>query len=292
MIDEPFSDTQGPTGPRNTPVIDGDRAYAVSCRGELQCRKFSDGSLLWRTHFVQDFEAVFIGERGSAPGATRHGNNASPLVDGPHLLVCVRGTHGAGVVCFDKTNGEVVWKSTSDQAGYAPPVVATLHGQRQVICYTVAGVVGLHRDTGEVLWRAPVKTSFARHVTTPVVEKDLVVVSSHEAGLLGIAVVRNGNAWSADIRWKNKEAAINYASPVAFDGYLYGVGPAKDLVCVKIQTGTLRWSQKSALRLGIPLSGTCGCRRSSAQVGHLRAPHLRSASNRNSRCHRWRLEPS
>lgn len=245
-IDDPFSDTQGPTGPRNTPVIDGDRVYAVSCRGELQCRKFNDGSLLWRANFVRDFEAVFIGERGSAPGASRHGNNASPLVDGPHLLVCVGGTNGAGVVCFDKIKGDVVWKSTSDQAGYAPPVVATLQGRAQVICYTATGVVGLDRATGEVLWRVPVKTSFARHVTTPIVEKDLVIVSSHEAGLLGIGVARTGDAWSAETRWKSKEAAINYASPVAVGGHLYGVGPAKDLVCVDLQSGAVRWSRKDA----------------------------------------------
>ncbi|MCC7375801.1 MAG: PQQ-like beta-propeller repeat protein [Verrucomicrobiales bacterium] len=245
-VGEPFSDTQGPTGPRNTPLIDGERVYAVTCRGQLDCRKFSDGSPLWRAHYVKDFEAVFIGERGSAPGASRHGNDGSPLVDGPHLLACVGGTNGAGVVCFDKATGAVVWKSTSDQAGYAPPVVATLHGRVQVVCYTAAGVVGLDRQSGELLWRVPVKTSFARHVTTPIVDNDFVWVSSHEAGLLGIAVGKDGDAWTAEVRWKSKEAAINYSSPVAVGGHLFGVGPARDLVCVDMKSGALRWSQKDA----------------------------------------------
>ncbi|MGE3309367.1 MAG: PQQ-binding-like beta-propeller repeat protein [Limisphaerales bacterium] len=242
-VDAPFSDSQGPTGPRNTPVVDGDRVYAVSCRGELQCRTTADGSLVWRANFVKDFQAVFIGESGSAQGASRHGNNGSPLIDGEHLLVAVGGTNGAGVVCFDKRTGAVAWKSASDQAGYAPPVVATFHGERQVVCFTAEGLVGLRRSDGLERWRFPIRTSFARHVTTPVVRDDLVVVSSHQAGLFGIRIAKEGDVWKATAAWSGKEAAMNFASPVAVDGHLYGLGPRRNLVCVEIATGKVRWSR-------------------------------------------------
>lgn len=243
-IDQPFTDTQGPTGPRNTPLIEGDLVYAVSCRGELHCRQLRDGALVWRTNYVRDFQSWFVGESGNAAGAARHGHDASPLVDGDHLLACVGGTNGAGIVCFQKRSGTVVWKSTSDLAGYAPPVVTTIHGLPQVIAFTAEGVVGLRRSDGALLWRVPVKTTFARHVTTPVVRDDLVVVSSHQAGLLGIRVVKQANDWSASSVWTNKEAAINYASPVAVEGHLYGLGPAQNLQCVEIATGKVAWSQK------------------------------------------------
>lgn len=242
-IDAPFTDSQGPTGPRNTPVVDDDTVYAVSCRGELQCRSTADGALLWRTSFVKDHEAVFIGESGSAPGASRHGNNGSPLVDGDHLIVPVGGTNGAGVVCFAKRTGAIVWKSTSDQAGYAPPVIATLHGERQVIVFNAAGLVGLRRTDGVERWRFPIRTGFARHVTTPVVHGDVVVVSSHQAGIFGIRITQDGDAWAATSAWSSKETAMNYASPVGADGYLYGVGPKKNLVCIEIATGKLQWSK-------------------------------------------------
>lgn len=246
-IDQPFSDTQGPTGPRNTPLIDGDLVYAVSCRGELQCRSFADGALVWSTNYVRDFSSSFIGEKGNAPGASRHGHNASPLVDGDHLLVCVGGTNGAGVVCFEKRTGAVVWKSTRDLAGYAPPVVTTLAGLTQVIAFTAEGVVGLRRTDGAELWRVPVKTGFARHVTTPMVWRDTVVVSSHQAGLLGIRVQRQADGWSAEVAWTNKEAAINYACPVAVGEFLYGLGPSQNLQCVEISSGRVAWSQKGII---------------------------------------------
>jgi len=242
-VDVPFSDSQGPTGPRNTPVVDDGVVYAVSCRGELQCRNTADGALLWRTSFVKDHEAVFIGESGNTPGAARHGNNGSPLVDGDHLIVGVGGTNGAGMVCFAKRTGAVIWKSTSDQAGYAPPVVASFHGERQVVCFTATGLVGLRRSDGLERWRFPIRTSFARHVTTPVIHGDIAVVSSHQAGLFGIRIAKDGYAWNATAAWSGKESAINYASPVAVDGYLYGVGPKKNLVCIDIASGKLQWSR-------------------------------------------------
>jgi hypothetical protein len=34
-VDAPFSDMQGPTGPRCTPLVDGDRVYAVSCKQSI-----------------------------------------------------------------------------------------------------------------------------------------------------------------------------------------------------------------------------------------------------------------
>ena len=36
---------------------------------------------------------------------------------------------------------------------------------------------------------------------------------------------------------------MNFASPVAVDGFVYGVGPQKNLVCVEASTGRLAWSQ-------------------------------------------------
>lgn len=242
-IDEPFSDSQGPTGPRSTPLVDGDRAYAVSCRGELQCRALADGKLIWRVNYLTNFGASFTGEKGNTPGAARHGNNGSPLVDGDHLLACPGGTNGAGVVCLDKRTGAVVWKSLDDMAGYVPPVVAELAGRRQVIAFTAEGVVGLDRRDGRELWRVPVKTAFARHAATPVVVGDLVIAGSHQAGLLGLRVTAAGDGCQVTTVWTSKEAAPNFASPVAVDGHVYGLGPAKNVVCVEAATGALKWSQ-------------------------------------------------
>jgi outer membrane protein assembly factor BamB len=237
-IDDVMKDNQGPAGPRCTPVVDGDRVYAVSCRGELQCLETATGKKVWSVNYVKDFGAVFIGEKGTAPGASRHGNNGSPLIAGDRLYACAGGTNEAGVVCLDKKTGAVIWKSQSEQAGFAPPVVLNVNGREELICFMASGALALDFN-GKLLWRFPVKTAFSRHVATPVGYKDIVVVSSHQAGMFGIRVSADG----AEQAWVSKEAAMNFSSPVVVGQYLYGVGPKADVICVDIMTGKLMWTK-------------------------------------------------
>ncbi len=242
-VDEAVGDKQGPPGPRCTPLVDGDRVYAQSVKGELHCRSVTDGKLLWRKNYTKDFEAVFIGETGQAQGATRHGNTGSPLIDGDWLIALAGGTNGAAVVALEKKSGQTVWKSQSDQAAYAAPIVATLSGVKQVIAFTCEGLIGLNFTGGKLLWRVPLKTQFSRHVTTPVVVDDIVVVASHTLGLIGTKVTKTGSEFTATQAWVSKEAAINYSSPVVVSKHLYCVGPTKNLICVDVPSGKLAWSQ-------------------------------------------------
>jgi len=237
-IDDTFKDAQGPPGPRCTPVVAGDRVYAVSCRGELRCLDVANGKIIWGTSYTTNFGATFIGEKGKAPGASRHGNNGSPLVVGDRLYACAGGTNGA-IVCFNKKSGEVIWKSLSEQAAYAPPVLLDIKGEKQIVCFLVDGLVAVRPDDGKLIWRFPIKTDFARHVTTPVSFEDTVVVSSHQVGMVGVRVAGE----TASQAWLSKESAMNFSSPVTSGKYLYGLGPNADLICVEIPTGKLVWSK-------------------------------------------------
>ena len=185
----------------------------------------SAGKVLWRKNYVQDFGAVFMGETGPAAGATRHGNTGPPVVDGDHLIAQAGGLKGASLVCFNKASGEVVWKSQNDTAGNAAPVIATLGGVRQVISFTALGLIGVDAGDGTLLWRVPLNTRLGRHVITPVVVDDLVIVGSYQLGLVAVKVTRDGANFKAEPAWTSKEVATNFASPVAAGGYVYGVGP-------------------------------------------------------------------
>ena len=247
-FDRVTSDSQSKPGPRGTPLFDDGRLYVESCRGEFQCLNAADGKPLWRTNFVKDFGATFPGEVGAAMGASRHGYTGAALVDGERLIVAVGGLTGAGIVCFNKQTGDVIWKSQNDVAGYAGPVIATLAGVRQVVTFTAEGVIGLNAEDGALLWRVPVKTSFGRHVTVPVVIEDRVIVSSHEVGLICIRVYAEGSEVKTETAWTNKgPTTINFACPVAVGPYLYGVGPNRNLFCLNVMTNELAWNQEEAL---------------------------------------------
>ena len=243
LIDDSLQDEQGPPGPRGTPLVDGDRVYAQSGKGELQCLRVADGQILWRVNFLKDFGASFIGEDSKVPGAAEHGYTAVPVIDGEQLIACVGGTNGAGVVSFEKRSGKVLWKSQDDLASYAAPIVATLAGVKQAVCFTVDGLIGLDARDGKLLWRIPHKSSYGRNVTTPVVIGDWVVVGSYQNGAFGVKISAEGSGQKAEQVWTNKAAAMNFSSPIVFDQHLYALGPAKNLICLEASTGRITWSK-------------------------------------------------
>ncbi len=231
------------TGPRCTPLVYAGKVYAQSTKGQLKCLDLVNGKVLWQKNYITDFGQKYIGEKGDAAGASRHGNAGSPLVDGDHLIALV-GAEGASIVCFNKDTGDIVWKTLDEMVGYAPPVVLTLAGAKQYVVFTAVGLIGLNPADGKLLWRMPIKTRLGRHVTTPVAIGDTVIVSSHEAGILGIKVSKDSSGFKAEQIWVNKPAATNFASPLVAGDHIYSVGPASDIVCVDAK-GETAW-QKSA----------------------------------------------
>jgi alcohol dehydrogenase (cytochrome c) len=91
---------QGNEGPGCTPTVDGDRLYVLGAGGALACLKVSDGEIVWRRSFVDDF--------GGRMPQWRF--NESPLVDGDKLI-CTPGGEDATVMALDKATGEPIWKS-------------------------------------------------------------------------------------------------------------------------------------------------------------------------------------
>jgi outer membrane protein assembly factor BamB len=243
-IDDTFQDEQGPPGPRCTPVVDADRIYVQSGKGELACVNVADGRRIWRVNFTNDFGAAFLGEDSKVPGAAEHGYTAAPLVAGENVIACVGGTNGTGIICFAKRTGKIVWKSQDDLAAYAAPMLATLGGITQAVCFTVEGLLGLRLENGKLLWRAPLKTNYGRNCTTPVIVDDWVVAGSYRAGLIGVKVSAISDGLKAEQRWVNQKAAMNFSSPVAVGRHLYGLGPAKNLICVELETGKIVWSKE------------------------------------------------
>ncbi len=242
-VDVVMHDEQGPDGPRGTPLVQGDRIFVQSCLGELQARRVTDGELIWRANFRKDFGAPWLGEDSVIPGAAEHGYTAPPVLADGRLIACVGSTNGAGIVAFDPADGTVRWRSQDDLAAYAAPLATTLAGESQVIGFTVSGLVSVSPLDGRVLWRLPLRTQYGRNCLTPVVVGDQVITGSYQAGLMGVQVTQTGTGWNATAIWTNKNATMNFASPVAAGGFVFGVGPEKNLVCVEAATGRLAWSQ-------------------------------------------------
>jgi outer membrane protein assembly factor BamB len=82
-------------------------------------------------------------------------------------------------------------------------------------------------------------------VTAPVIVDDIVLVASHQVGLVATRISKTDVGLKAEQAWLSKESAMNFSCPVAVGKYLYGLGPNKNIICVDVATGKQMWSKES-----------------------------------------------
>jgi len=242
----PFADRyedEWGAGPRSTALIDSDRVYVQSCTGEFRCLNLTDGKVIWGTSFDKDFGVKFLGSKANSGTATRRGNNGSCLVDGAGVIVPVGSTDGATLVCFDKLNGKVMWKSGNDEAAYSAPIIATLAGVKQVVYLSADSLAGYAPLDGRILWRVPLKTDAKRHACSPVIVGDTITVNSHTFGTLCFRIVKAEDYLKAEKAWGNPELKTNLATAVAVGDHFYNQGGNRDYVSFNARTGAINWAQ-------------------------------------------------
>jgi len=217
-----------------TPTVDGNRVYTVSHQGDLFCLDAATGKPLWYKHYQRDLG-------GKRP---YYGYAASPLVEG-NMLICEVGAKGASTVALDKTTGNVVWKSGDDELGYASPIAADILGKRTLVLFKATQLVGLEAQTGRELWRQAWKTEYDINAATPLVSGSRIFVTSgYGSGCALFEITSSG----VSERWRNKNLRAHVNSPVLWQGAIYGIdntaSPKSPLVCLDLETGALKWSQK------------------------------------------------
>ncbi len=230
-------DNSGGDGPRSTPSLAGDAVFVLDGRLVLWALSAATGEELWARDIVADHEGRLITWQSAA----------SPLVDGERVFVAGGGP-GESLLAFDKQSGETLWKAGDEMMTHATPVMATLHGVRQVIFLVQSGLVSVAPESGEVLWRAqfPYRTSTA---ASPVVHGDLVYCSAgYGVGAACFRISKEGERFAAEAIWRQQNRLMNHwSTPVCKDGLLYGMFSFKEygsgpLKCVDMRTGETRWS--------------------------------------------------
>jgi len=242
------------TGPRCSPVVDGDRVYLFGSEGMLHCVQALDGKLQWKVDTRREFGVI----------QNFFGIASTPVIEGNLLLVVVGGSppgsgkapfgelkgNGSGIVAFDKFTGEVKYKITDELAGYAGPVLATIGGRRWCFVFARAGLVGFEPASGKVdfhfPWRARVLESV--NAANPVVVDDKVFISETYGPGSALLKIKPGGY---DVLWTDaenrfrKSMQCHWSTPIYCDGFLYGTSGRHsqnaDLRSIELATGRVAW---------------------------------------------------
>jgi len=235
-----------PGGPRTTATVAEGRVYTLGAMGDLLCLRADNGQVVWSRNFPSEYHA-----KPPVWGWAAH-----PLLDGDRLICLVGGTNTA-VVAFSKDTGKELWRALNAvEIGYAPPVIYTVHGQRQLIIWHPDAVNGLDPVTGKVLWSQPYPVGREPKrpevtIALPRLEGDRLFLTCFYQGSL---LLRIGQE-SPQILWNRRSTSDEtmndglhtvLGTPVFKDGYIYGVCGFGELRCLDARTGDRLWETYAA----------------------------------------------
>ncbi len=228
-------------GPRATPAVSGGRVYTFGPTGILACFSAKQKKLLWKIDTIEKFDAPKL----------KFGASCSPFVVDGKVLINV-GAKKASVVAFDAKTGKVVWKSQSDPASYASPILVGKGKGRQAIFFTGKGLIGLSPKDGTLYWRYGFTDLLNESSVTPVLVKDILVASAITRGGIGLKMKLAGKNSKATKKWNNGKLTGYFSTPVPVGDYLYLVTganplafqltPVATLRCVNPKTGAELWN--------------------------------------------------
>jgi outer membrane protein assembly factor BamB len=221
-------------GPRGTPTVEGNRLWALSADGALVCLDAATGRRIWGFNVVEKHGGRVI----------NWGMSESPLIDG-NLLIVMAGGSGAGIVALDKSNGNLVWKSQSDEPGYSSAIAFDLGGVRQIATFTGDAAVGLAMKNGELLWRYPKVANGTANIATPIFHDGHVFVSSdYGTGCALLKLTPAGGGVKASEVYFNRDMRNHYSTSVLVGDHLYGFS-GQILTAMKLSTGEVAWRDRS-----------------------------------------------
>jgi len=218
-------------GTRGTPTVDGDRVYHESSYGHLVCLDAATGRRLWTVNILKRF-----GGRD-----TQWGLSESVLVDGPRLIVTPGGERVA-MAALDKMTGRTLWTTpgTGDKPGYASPVLVDYKGLRQIVTMLSGAIVGVHAETGRLLWRHEHKVYADEAVSTPVFWQDeglLAVSTLWPGGARCLRLIVEGDRARVEEVWQTNALDNHHGGILAVGGYIYGSKLRGQWVCLDFKTG-------------------------------------------------------
>jgi len=214
-----------------TPVTDGEQVYAFFGSEGLYAYDFK-GNLKWKAS-VGGIGTLGVGY-GSSPVLHR----------GLVILLCDEdGGEKSFIAAYDAKTGKEAWRVPRKiQVSWATPVVARAGGRDELITAGNEWLIAYDPMTGKELWRAKGLESNA--VPTPVVGKDIVVVTSGYPSKKAVAIKPGGTGditGSDRVLWTYDKGTAYVPSPILYGEYVYLVTDKGLMTCLDAKTGAVKY---------------------------------------------------
>jgi outer membrane protein assembly factor BamB len=231
-------------GSRSTPAIEGDFLYTCGSFGDVYCFDVRTHKPVWNKNVWKDFGG------GNVP---RWAISQNPLIYKDSLILASQ-TEKAGVVAYDKANGQVKWASPAlpGRVGYVSPSIVEIDGEENLVMITAGSrgggggaVLGMDPNTGKRLW---IYEGWSCQIPIPNVTEigdgRLFITGGYKAGSAMIEVYKKGKTYNVTEVYKTDDFGTHVHPAVLHEGHLYAhctTNTRRDgMVCMDLN-GKVKW---------------------------------------------------
>ena len=235
-------DLQYGAGPHSTPLIIGNRLYAVSSLKQIFAVDKNSGRVVWSHDLMKEFGAPLPG-RGYASSPIQYKNT----------VVIPVGGRGQSLMAFDVNTGALVWKNGDYATAPAAPILITVDGQEQMIVFAGDDVRGVNPADGATLWQHPHKTDYGLNISTPVWGPDnvLLISSAYNNGTRLLKLAQSGGKTTVQEQWFQNRMRVHIGTIIRLGGFAVGssgdFGPCPT-VGIDMKTGNIIWQSRDFSR--------------------------------------------
>ena len=230
-------------GPHATPLIAGNRLFAVGSRREFFALDKATGKVLWSHDLIKDYGAPSV-NRGMAN---------SPLLYNNTILLPIGGRSPA-LGAFNPETGALVWKAGDVEYAPASPVLITVDGQAQVVLFGGDRIAGMDPSNGKTLWSHQHKTDYGLNISTPIwspADRLLILSSAYGTGSRALELRQSGGATTVVEKWALGRVRVHIGSIIRIGDMAYmssgDFGPSF-LSAVNVKTGAMAWQDRAFAR--------------------------------------------
>jgi len=218
-----FWESNGGAGPRGTPLLHGDRVYALGANGNLNALRARDGVVVWTRNAATDTGATI----------PEWGFSSSPILIDGVLVIALSGR----LVGYDAETGEKKWFTSTGAGSYASPhrlgnSVAILNGR---------GATAVSSADGKVLWKHEWPENEMGYLQpVPLDDGGYLITRAGAGGGSGLRRIAAPTNGKAEERWTSRGLKPYFSDFVVHKGHAYGFD-GSILSCIDLKDGARKW---------------------------------------------------
>ena len=230
---------------RTVPAVTQKYIVTLGPKCHVTCLDSMTGQFHWLLDLVKDFKAKippwYAGQ--------------CPLIDDDRAIIAVGGD--ALIMAVDCTTGEIIWQSPNPHdwvMTHSSIMPTEFKGTRMYVYCASGGVVGVSAEDGRILWENTDWRIRVANVPSPVIVGDGLIFLSggYNSGSMMLRLVQEGNGIITQevFRLAPEVFGSPQHTPIFYNGYIYGVRPDGQLVCLNLD-GRIMWTSGSTHTFGL-----------------------------------------